>query len=146
MVITKIEKYDASVDFCFNSANILRSIRISIGEAGEHYLADQPIQYIYNVLRTRFGKPTVGSNKTQGLDMYTWDAEGVNWTLFRIKYRISTGRYLVLFISDPKETTKEEDEMRKIQSIDKNFFQHSIYPEETIVSEDFLAAKKGTSK
>jgi hypothetical protein len=62
------------------------------------------------------------------------------------QYGISNGRYLVLFISDPKQPYEEEVEMKQIHSMDKSFFQFTRYPEEDIVSEDFIAVDIGATK
>jgi hypothetical protein len=136
MAFTTIGKYDAAVDFCFGGGDVLTSIRISVGEAGRRYPGNH-IQYFYNVLRTKFGPPAVSSDKINGLDIYTWDGANARRTLFVVKYRISVGQYLVVFISDPKELSEEETEMRKSEGVDKSFFRFPKLPEERVLSDDF---------
>ncbi len=132
---TTINHYDASLRFDFSPQNLLTNIRVSVGEVGRHYVDDHAVPYFYNCLATKYGEPVIGKDGVNGLDLFTWENKDVRRTLAAIHYQIPTGRFLLIFISDPKNISIEETDIRKWAEV-KN---RAVLPfeAERVISEDF---------
>ena len=132
---TTINHYDASLRFDFSHQNFLTNIRVSVGEVDRHYVDDHAIPYFYDCLATKYGQPVIGTDGVNGVDFFTWENTNVRRTLAAIHYQIPTGRFLLIFISDPKNISTEETDIRKWVEFKKVVVQP--FAEERVISEDF---------
>jgi hypothetical protein len=132
---TTINHYDASLRFDFSPQNFLTNIRVSVGEVDRHFVDDHAIPYFFNCFTTKYGQPIIGVDGVNGLDLFTWENTNVRRTLAAIHYQIPTGRFLLIFISDPKNISVEETDIRKWVEVKKKTALPFV--EVRVISEDF---------
>ena len=135
---TTIGDYESFLRFDFDQQGRLALIRISVGEVGRRFVDDKTIPYFYNCLRGRFGKPRFAWDTYDNLDLYTWDTPEARRTLAAIHYWVPTGRFLLVYISDPQKPVPEEKALRKFEGTGQKFRHLNRPPErQTIISPDF---------
>lgn len=126
---TTIGNYESFLRFDFDRQDRLTLIRISVGEVGGRFVDDQALPYFYNCLRTRFGNPKVAWDTYDNLDIYTWDLPGARRTLAAIHYWVPTGRFLLVYITDPRKPMPEEKALRRFEDTGKKFRNLNHLPE-----------------
>ncbi len=135
---TTIGDYEAFLQFDFDRSERLAVIRISVGEVGRRYVDDKAIPYFYNCLRTNLGRPSTAWDTFDNLDIYTWDLPGARRTLAAIHYWIPTGKFLLVYITDPQRPLSEEMALRKYENTGRKFRNLNKPPEsQTVLSADF---------
>lgn len=135
---TTLGGYESFLRFDFDPSGRLAAIRISVGEVGRHYVDDQAIPYFYNCLRTLYGEPQAAWDTYDNLDIYLWDLPEVRRTLASIHYWVPTGRFLLVYITDPKKPSPEEAALRKYAGTGRKFRHLNKPPEpQTVLSGDF---------
>lgn len=135
---TTLGGYESFLRFDFDPSGRLSTIRISVGEVGRHYVDDQAVPYFYNSLRTLYGEPQTAWDTYDNLDIYLWDLPNARRTLAAIHYWVPTGKFLLLYITDPRKPSPEEGALRKYAGTGRKFQRLDPPPERrTILSGDF---------